>query len=155
MNERKWIIILIALLMSVTILVNAEPSSTISSSSPNNPPYPPEIRGPHAGKIREEHFYYFTTTDPDGNMLMTLEIDWGDGEIQREGGESCTIPWESGEELKISHRWNQSDDYSITARTQDVNGDWSEWSEPYEVTMPKNNCNFFIQWLQEILPFLF
>lgn len=60
------------------------------------------------------------------------------------------MPWESGKVINISHVWNETGDYSITARVQDVNGDWSEWSDPFEVTMPYS-YSFILQIIQRIV----
>lgn len=153
MNKKILIGMLVIILLSPLSLFSSAKNLDLSR---NNPPNPPEIDGPISGEASEEIFYSFKTTDPDGNMLMTLEINWGDGEIQREGGESCTMPWESGKVIEISHMWNETGDYSITARVQDINGDWSNWSEPFEVTMPKTKSNQFsiFEYLLEKIWFL-
>lgn len=143
MDKKIVVMVLItALLMPLSFLAQASNLTVSENNFQNNPPNPPEIDGPRSGESTEEIFYSFKTTDPDNNMLMTLEIDWGDGEIQREGGESCTMPWESGKVIEISHVWNETGDYSITARAQDINGAWSNWSEPLEVSMPKSKNNY-------------
>lgn len=149
MYKRMLILALfLALITPLTALADLSISNEFQIKSqynpPNQPPNPPIIDGPTSGRIRTEHFYTFTTIDPDGNMLMTLEINWGEGVIDREGGESCANPWESGREIQISHRWNSTGNYSITARVQDVNGDWSDWSDPFEIKMPLKPVDYLL-----------
>jgi len=102
----------------------------------NTPPNPPEITGPSEGKIWKTYTYQFTLTDPDGDRMERLEINFGDDkeEILNCG---CTEPyWASGTTLNITHRWTQRGDYTIEARVRDVLGGWSEWGS-MQVSMPK------------------
>jgi hypothetical protein len=109
------------------------------STNFNSPPNPPIIEGPESGKIKETYTYNFTVIDPDEDLLETLEIQWGDGEVT-EVCAGCTGPrWESGTTQYVEHRWKKSGDFRISARVMDVYGEWSEWSDPYSVTMPKSN----------------
>jgi hypothetical protein len=82
--------------------------------------------------------YSFLLSDPDyGDMLLTLEINWGDEEIQRGGGRWCLKPRQNGTKLEFFHIWETSDSFNITARVQDVYGDWSNWTEPFQIIMSK------------------
>jgi len=118
----------------------------------NDPPDPPVITGPASGKINTVTEYHFTVTDPNDDLLEKLEIDWGDGEIEEVCG-GCTGPrWPSGSTQDVKHTWKNSGDYSIKARVMDVYGEWSEWSDPISVSMPKYRYRSFIQsFLQEFL----
>ena len=116
----------------------------------NSPPNPPDITGPLSGKIEETYIYYFTVTDPDeDDFLLELEVDFGDGLIVERCG--CDIPWNNGETVEIEHKWKTSGNYEITARVMDVYGEWSEWSEPLSVTMPRNKAIQFNSFFQEFL----
>jgi thiol-disulfide isomerase/thioredoxin len=102
----------------------------------NTPPNPPEIHGPTSGVIRESYTYNVTVTDPDEeDGLLRLEMDFGDGTITEDCG--CDKAWENGETLEIPHIWRRSGTYEITARVMDVHGEWSNWSDPLTVSMPK------------------
>ena len=100
----------------------------------NNPPNPPDITGPASGKINEEQKYTFVITDPDEDLLFNLEIKWGDGTESLDCG--CGKSWGNGTEVIVYHQWKDEGTYNITARIQDSNGLWSEWSDPLPVTMP-------------------
>ena len=116
----------------------------------NNPPNPPIITGPLSGRIKETYVYNITVTDPDeDDYLLELEIDFGDGIIVERCG--CDTPWENGETIEIEHRWEKSDTYEITGRVMDVYGEWSNWSDPLVVSMPKNKPYIntpFLQFLE-------
>ena len=102
----------------------------------NNPPNPPQISGPTFGKVRETYDYEILLTDPDEDDLMFyLEVDFGDGTIHEDCG--CDIAWYNGTIIKVTHRWKKSGNYGVSARVQDGAGEWSNWSDPLAVTMPK------------------
>ena len=124
------------------------------NNNDNNPPNPPEINGPASGQIKTTYIYYFTVTDPDeDDKLLTLEINWGD-ETQSETC-GCDKPWENGEIVEVENRWNKQGNYDITARVQDVYGEWSEWSGPFSVSMPKSRerSNIFINLYENLIRF--
>lgn len=73
MNKKiVTMLLFIFLITPISFLANASNLTVENNNPPNQPPNPPEIDGPRSGEIAEEHFYSFKTTDPDGNMLMTL-----------------------------------------------------------------------------------
>ena len=95
----------------------------------NEPPNPPTISGPTTEDPGVEIQYTFTLTDPDEDD-MYLWIDWGDG---------LTDGWlgtyENGEEVIVSHTYDEPGFYDITAQGRDVNYNVGEWSEPYTVAI--------------------
>lgn len=95
----------------------------------NNPPNTPEITGSNSGKAGEEYNYTFSSVDPDGDAVQ-FYIEWGNGN-------EWTEFLGSGEDLTISHTWNEKDDYTIRAKAKDINGAESDWAT-LEVSMPKN-----------------
>jgi len=101
----------------------------------NTPPNPPVIEGPFSGQIDEIYEYNITITDPDENIMFNLEIDFGDGVVTENCG--CGQSWESGTVVQVAHKWKKSGDYEIKARVQDSYGEWSEWSEPNPMIVPK------------------
>lgn len=103
----------------------------------NNPPNPPEIEGAASGEIGEVYQYNITITDPDGDDMQQLEVDFGDGVVTLyECGCSSRL-WESGKTLELFHTWKKSGNYVIKARVMDVHMAWSEWGS-MEVSMPKS-----------------
>jgi len=108
----------------------------------NTPPNPPSIDGPISGQIGVTYSYYFTLTDPDYDDLMfNLEVDFGDNIIAEACG--CDKSWINGTIVEITYQWSKQSDYNIRARVQGEYGDWSEWSEPYVVTMPYSQNNYY------------
>ena len=110
----------------------------------NKPPNPPDIFGPTSGNILEEYTYYITITDPDEDVLISMEIDFGDGESGTIMGE-----WESSSTITIQHNWKIQGEFTIKARVQDIDEEWSEW-ESLEVSMPRNKP-VFNRWFRNLL----
>ena len=86
---------------------------------------PPNISGPTHGDPGIEYDFTFVTTDPEGDDVR-IQIDWGDGEITDWFG-----PYQSGEPVTLSHKWNEEGKYYIKARSKDY-WHFSRWSDPYE-----------------------
>ena len=91
-----------------------------------NEQQPPTIDGPEFGDPGVEYDYTFVTNDPE-NDNISLEINWGDGSDIEE-----TEIHASGEEVIVSHSWDEEGIYNITARSLDI-WDHSRWSDPYPV----------------------
>jgi len=62
---------------------------------------------------------------------LSCYIKWGDGDIVECG------PYNSGEEVILSHTWDKNGTYIIRAIAKDVYGFESNWIT-LTVTMPKN-----------------
>jgi hypothetical protein len=88
---------------------------------------PPTIDGPTTGLPDIEYDFSFITVDPEEDEILSIEIDWDDGEI-----EEITGPFESGEEVIVSHTWIEEDRFDVKARSIDA-WDESPWSTPYIV----------------------
>ena len=58
--------------------------------------------------------------------------------------------YESGETIETDHKWDVQGTYEIRVKAKDENGHMSTWSEPIEVTMPKNKII-----IRSILPPIF
>jgi hypothetical protein len=87
---------------------------------------PPDISGPGHGDPGEEYDFTFVTNDPEGDDIR-IQIDWGDGQITDWLG-----PYQSGEPVTLSHKWNEEGKYYIKARSKDY-WHFSRWSDPYEL----------------------
>lgn len=105
-----------------------DPSLRISS--PSSPPDKPEISGPTTVKKGVEYGYTIVSMDPDGDRIHYF-IDWGDGNTQQIG------PYESGEEINVSHIWNEKGGYEIKVKAIDEYGAQSDWA-----TLPINVWKF-------------
>jgi len=92
----------------------------------NMPPNEPIISGPETGEPLIEYEYSFIANDPDQDDIY-IWIDWGDGE------EGWLGPYSSGEEILISHTFDEEGIYGITAKAKDINDNQGDWSEAYEV----------------------
>jgi carboxyl-terminal processing protease len=112
------------------------PKNMQTTNNDNNPPNPPMITGPTSGKIGETYLYNVTITDPDEDVMFNLEVDFGDGIVHEDCG--CGQSWQNGTVVELSHKWRKTGSYGITARVQDAYGEWSEWSEPLSISMPKS-----------------
>jgi hypothetical protein len=148
---RRKIIVLISLGVLFT-LIESTSGMNVTLFDDNTPPNPPEIEGPTSGQIKTTYTYDITITDPDeDDGLLFLEVDFGDGIISEDCG--CDRVWQNGEVVQMSHQWKREGTYQISARVQDVHGEWSEWSEPIPVTMPKHKL--FVNNLLSLLIDLF
>lgn len=97
----------------------------------NQMPNKPTITGQIKGKPNTNYIYNFIATDPDQDNLYYY-IDWGDN-----NSEEWIGPYNSGEEISISHSWTQKGIYNIKAKVKDEHGAESDWAT-LEITMPKN-----------------
>ena len=122
----------------------------------NTPPNPPIINGPTTGKSGTLYYYSFTLSDIDeGDFLTILEVNF-ENSIESVIKKNCERPWYNGTIISMQHQWKENDNYSITARVMDSNGEWSNWSEPFEISMSKNKIfNFQLFQFLENHPQLF
>jgi len=86
----------------------------------NQPPETPTIDGQTTGKVDEEYNLTFVTTDPDEDYIYYW-VDWGDYINTGWLG-----PYNSSENVVLSHSWSEIDEYEIKARARDT-FDVSEW----------------------------
>jgi len=117
----------------------------------NKPPVKPKISGPTSGRVGQSCTYATTTTDPESDQLYFL-FDWGDGtECDWVG------PYDSDVVCYVSHNWSVKGDFEIKVKAKDEYELESQWSDPLEVSMPKNKTYFnapFYNFLQNH-PYLF
>ncbi len=119
--------------------------------SNNHPPNRPDITGPSRGKTGTNYTYYFAAADPDGNYVFYY-IDWYDGTTSGWLG-----PYSSGEEINATHSWNKKGDYFIKAKTKDIFGAESGWTNKM-IHMPSSYEQphiRFIDWLLRQFPYAF
>lgn len=105
----------------------------------NQAPYSPKIDGQPAGKPGTIYEYSIVTTDPEVDNVY-YNINWGDGNTELIG------PYVSGEEVTATHSWPNEGTFILKANAEDVFGDESEWSEEFEISIPRmriSNFNFY------------
>jgi hypothetical protein len=116
----------------------------------NTPPATPEIEGKTKGNPGVEYEYKFSTTDAEGDWVYYWII-WGDGCPAVE----WTGPYESGEEVTMTHTFESEGTFNISAQAKDFHGNESDWAE-LTVKIPRNkavNLNLF-KLLIERFPFI-
>jgi hypothetical protein len=99
---------------------------------PNNPD------GPSYVEMGVEYGYTTLSSDPDGEKVR-YGVDWeGDYFI-----DEWTDFYESGEEVTITHVWNEKGRYNVRIKAMDETNLQSFWSEPLTVSLPKNKIKYF------------
>jgi hypothetical protein len=90
----------------------------------NQPPEPPIITGNKLyGDPDQELTFRFKSYDFEGQDVYYI-VDWDDGETTETNYEP------SNTTIKLSHSWDEKNDYNITAKAVDIEGDISKVSEP-------------------------
>ena len=85
----------------------------ITMSNPgNSPPSTPVVNGPATGKPGEEYTCTFSSLDPDGDDIIYC-IDWGD-----DTGEVCVGLYPSGEEVSLTHIYEEKGGYTIQVKAE-------------------------------------
>ena len=103
--------------------------------------HPPDKPSKPSGPINVtegvEYTYTTSTTDPDGDQLYYV-WDWGGGSP---GTYSWGVgPYNSGETSYASHIWESQGSYNIRVKAIDEYGAQSDWSDPLEITVPRNRA---------------
>jgi len=113
----------------------------------NLPPETPIIDGQTEGAAGEEYDYMFVTLDEDNDDVYYY-IEWDDGTDSGWIG-----PYNSGQEITVSHTWDEEDTYTIRAKAKDIFDEESDWGT-LEVTMPINQqvINPLLQMILEGFP---
>lgn len=95
----------------------------------SNAPDTPTVSGPTDGKIGVEYDFSVVTTDPDDDNVFYY-VDWGDG-----NNDEWIGPYSSGEEVFVSHIWDDPGIYEVKAKAKDLYNIWSDWSEPHIIAI--------------------
>jgi len=110
----------------------SEKTKIIVISIDNDPPNKPMIpQGPSLGLTGISYSYSSSTVDPNGDRIYYL-FDWDDGTISEWVG-----PYESGQIVTISHRWEGKGSYQVKVKARDEGGLESVWSDPLPITLAK------------------
>jgi len=122
-------------------------SAYLFSKLDPNAPEAPTIIGETDGEAGVEYEYTFSTIDPNDDDVF-YNIDWDDGEFEDWFG-----PYDSGEEVVVSHKWDRRGAYSIRAIAKNTDNLWGPWGT-LTVTMPVNQqlINPLLQMILERFP---
>ena len=109
----------------------------------------PLINGPISGKIRVKYTFFISTVDPDNDDVYYY-IDWGDNTSNFWLG-----PYDSGEEISVSHRWSNQGNFEIRIKAKNTIGAVSDWGI-LTVTIPRGKATYNLLYLGllERFPFL-
>lgn len=116
----------------------------------NQRPNPPVITGPSQGKTNTKYYYDFYITDPDGDDLKAILIEWGGSDAENstyicwlcEGG-----PLPNGSTFEYFHTWGTAGSYTIRAKIWDMLDNESDWGT-FTVTMPCSSYSPVPQFLE-------
>ena len=115
----------------------------------NTAPAIPSISGPNEGIPDVEYDYILSADDPQGDDVC-FYIEWGDD----------TFEWTnldlSGEEITVSHIWEEKGTYTIRVKAIDQYCAESEWGT-FKVTIPRDksiNLNYLLFRVLEHFPLL-
>ena len=116
----------------------------VSGGAPTNP----NIVGPDEGEVNVEYDYTIVSTDIEGDQIFYW-VDWGD-----DTNSGWIGPYDSDEEVIVSHSWAEKGEYTIKAKCKDTNELESGWGY-LTVNMPVSlNFEFSIpQLLLRIIQF--
>lgn len=108
------------------------------------PKTPQQPQGPSTGKNENTYEYYTSCVEPDNDQVFYL-WNWGDG-----SNSGWIGTYNSEEVCYMSHSWDEEGEYEIKVKAKDEHGKESDWSDPLEVTMPKNKAidSFFLIFLE-------
>jgi hypothetical protein len=124
----------------------------ITTTAPTKPTKP---SGETQGKTGTSYPYSTSATDPDGDKLE-YGWDWDGDNVVDQWDNNGGSYYPSGTTISTSHTWSTDNTYYVKVKAKDIYGGESAWSDPLEVTMPKNkpfNFNFpLISWLFESFP---
>jgi len=117
----------------------------------SQPPTKPTIIGPLFGKPNEPYEITISATDPELNKVYYY-IDWGDDTYEEWIG-----PYNSGEDVAISHTFTSSGSYTLTGIAKDEFGAIGP-EEEFDITIRKNRAvtnPILFRILEKILNFFY
>jgi hypothetical protein len=118
----------------------------------NTPPEAPQIKeeNPRSKPLNgPTKNFIFTTIDPDDDKIF-LSIDWGDGTYEEWIG-----PYNSSEEVKLSHTYSAQGTYTVSAKAKDIFEDEGPWGTlEIPIGLKRHLFNNFFNFLISRYPFM-
>lgn len=103
------------------------------------PPTPPNITGPHYGKINTRYtFSLGAITNPDEDQFYGF-WDWGDGNTSGWVG-----PYDHGQATNSTYAWSKPGNYTIRVKLKDIYGVESNWSAPFYIEIVRLKTKVFL-----------
>jgi hypothetical protein len=99
------------------------------------PPFRPAIRQLSDFEPHKELEFGFVTKDINDDTIFYF-VDWGDGT-----NSSWVGPYSSGEEIRLTHMWDEARTYWVKAKARDEHGAESEWKEYVLIHRKGKSCN--------------
>jgi len=112
------------------------------TSVDNSPPGEPSITGPSNGVPGVSYDFVFNAVDPEGHDVRFV-ISWGNGE------EDTTVFVSSGDDVTVSHVWDEKGTYTVIAKAEDEFGLFGpEGSKTITIPRCKMVNNFLLRFLE-------
>ena len=99
----------------------------------NQAPGKPTVDGPKLARAGKPLTFTFVANDPEGHDVFYW-ISWGDGDIEDYIG-----PYASGEEIEVTHTYNEGGSFSIITKAMDFAGEKGPQAQ-YKLTIIKNRA---------------
>jgi len=127
-----------------------DPSLVLYDVQNQEPMKPHAPEGESLGLRNVSYDFVVSGFDADGDEVM-LKVDWGDGSFSDWIG-----PFESGEEVVVSHAWQSYGRFNVQVRVRDVYRSSSSWSEVSLVKIPWwyqfSMMQSFVEWMRSTIP---
>ena len=107
-------------------------SATVTGGGGNLPPDVPSIDGPTSGTAGKHIEFTFETSDPENDDVYYY-IDWGD-----QTNTGWIGPYDSGDEITLTHKWDDPGTYSIKVKAKDIYNEESSWSSPFTIDIEED-----------------
>ena len=144
-------------------LYNLADSSLRDSEYRNRNIIESSLAGMHMYELKDDGRLIFTGANPAADRILGIDNSIYIGKTIEEAFPHLVeteIPekykqvaasgktWHNGTIVVVSHSFDRQGDYGVIARIQDEYGIWSNWSDPYVVSMPKKISIFqYNSWL--------
>ena len=129
-----------------------DPSLVLYDVENQEPMRPHAPEGESLGLRNVSYEFSVSGFDSDGDEVL-LKVDWGDGSFSDWLG-----PFESGEEVVVSHAWQSFGRFNVQVRVRDVYRAESSWSEVSLVKIPWwyqfSAMQSLVLWIEDTIPVL-
>jgi hypothetical protein len=91
-------------------------------------------KGDKTGYVNQPYTYIFACSDDNPYDKIRSQWDFGDGTITEWDDSYWHQTWE---DIPQSHIWNETGNYDVRMRIEDLSGERSPWSDPVKVSISK------------------